>query len=210
MKQLALGLGLVALTIVPLANAQTRIRQSDFDVTDGKIDKAPGDRLSVTTKEMRATLKHVTPSQKVTLNFTYLGPTKEVAHLGSGEVRHQFGIKLKSQNQCNLVYVMWNFDTQKIAVSVKLNPGQSTHAECLDHGYINNIKPHVKAAPPPLKADEPHALFADLQGQELTVKADGILVWQGTLVPVVLNFKGPVGIRSDNAHVVFDFLLGGD
>lgn len=210
MKRFALGLSLLALAVTPLMSAQTRIRQSDFDVSDGKIDKASGDRLSVSSKEMRATLKHVTPSQKVTLNFTYLGPTKEVAHLGSGELRHQFGIKLKSLNQCNLVYVMWNFDTQKIAVSVKLNPGQSTHEECLDHGYINNIKPRVKAAPPPLQVDQPHTLFADLQGLELTVKADGILVWQGTLVPVVLNFQGPVGIRSDNAHVLFDFLLGGD
>jgi hypothetical protein len=210
MKRFALRLCLLALVMVLLTTAQTRIRQSDFDVSDGKIDKAPGDRLSVSTKEMRATLKHVTPSQKVTLHFSYLGPTKEVSHLGSGEVRHQFGIKLKSQNQCNLVYVMWNFDTQKIAVSVKLNPGQSTHAQCLDHGYINNIKPRVKAAPPPLQVDQPHTLFADLQGQGLTVKADGILVWQGTLVPVVLNFKGPIGIRSDNAHVLFDFLLGGD
>ena len=45
--------------------------------------------------------------------------------------------------------------------------------------------------------------------QELTVKADGRIVWQGMLVPVVLEFQGPVGLRSDNAHVVSDFLVGG-
>lgn len=209
MKRLALGLGLAALTIVPLASAQTGVRQSDFEVSDGKIDKAAGGRLSVNSKEMRATLKHASPLQKVTLNFTYLGPTKETSHLGSGEVRHQFGIKLKSLNQCNLVYVMWNFDTQKIAVSVKLNPGQRTHQECLDHGY-NNIKPRVSAAPPALKVDQPHTFSADLQGLDLTVTVDGARVWQGTLLPVVMNFKGPVGLRSDNAHVVFDFLASGD
>jgi hypothetical protein len=205
MKRLALELGLVALAIVPLAGAQTSARQSDFEVSDGRIDKAAGGRLSVSSKEMRATLKHASPSQKVTLNFIYLGPTREIAHLGSGEVRHQFGIKLKAQDTCNLIYVMWNFDTQKIAVSVKLNPGQRTHEQCLDHGY-NNIKPRVSAAPPSLKADQPHTLSADLQGLDLAVKADGELVWQGTLLPVVLNFKGPVGLRSDNAHVVFDFI----
>jgi hypothetical protein len=36
-----------------------------------------------------------------------------------------------------------------------------------------------------------------------------VLVWDGTLVPVVLRFNGPLGLRSDNAHVVFDFLAGG-
>jgi len=210
MNRFALGVGLLAFVTLPLANAQTVARPGDFDVTDGKIDKAAGDRLSVSSKEMRAVLKHASPTQKVTINFTYLGPTKDVSHLGNGEVRHQFGIKLKAQDTCNLVYVMWNFDTQKIAVSVKLNPGQRTHAECLDRGYINNIKPQVSAPPPALQVDQPHALSAELKEQELTVKADGVLVWQGTLVPVVLHFKGPVGIRSDNAHVVFDFLAGGD
>ena len=39
--------------------------------------------------------------------------------------------------------------------------------------------------------------------------ADGVIVWQGTLVPLVLKFEGPVGLRSDNAHVVLDFLVGG-
>ena len=104
---------------------------------------------------------------------------------------------------------MWNFDTQKIAVSVKLNPGQSTHEQCLDRGYISNIKPRVLAPPPLVHVDQPHTLAADLNGRELRVQADAVVVWEGTLVPVVLQFQGPVGLRSDNAHVVFDFLLGG-
>ncbi|HWZ96144.1 MAG TPA: hypothetical protein VN025_00105 [Candidatus Dormibacteraeota bacterium] len=208
MTRFILTLGLIALATFPSAKAQTKTQLGDFDVSDGKIEKAASDRLMVASKEMRATLKKISPSQKVTLKFTYLGPSSEVSHLGSGEVRHQFGIKLKAQDTCNLVYVMWNFDTQKIAVSVKLNPGQRTHQECLDHGYINNIKPRIAAPPPALHVDEPHTLYAELEGTELTVKADDKIVWQGTLVPVVLQFKGPVGIRSDNAHVVFDFLAG--
>src|SRR5260370_36107324 len=98
---------------------------------------------------------------------------------------------------------MWNFGTQKIAVSVKLNPGQRTHEECLDHGYINDIKPRVKAAPPALRVDEPHSVSAELEDLELIVNADDAVVWRGTLPPVVAKFTGPVGIRSDNAHVVF-------
>jgi hypothetical protein len=208
MARIILGLCLVALTVSSRAQAQTGTKLSDFDVSDGKIEKAAGDRLIVGSKEMRATLKRISPSQKVTIKFTYLGPSNEVSHLGNGEVRHQFGIKLKAQDICNLVYVMWNFDTQKIAVSVKLNPGKRTHEECLDRGYINNIKPRVAALPPALHADEPHTLYAELEGQELTVKADDRVVWQGTLVPVVVQFNGPLGIRSDNAHVEFDFLVG--
>jgi hypothetical protein len=209
MKRFIQRLGLVVLVTLPAAKAQTMTQPSDFDVPDGKIDKAAGDRLIVGSKEMRATLKKTSPSQKATVNFTYLGPTNEVSHLGNGEVRHQFGIKLKAQDICNLVYVMWNFDTQKIAVSVKLNPGQRTHQDCLDRGYINGIKPRVLVPPPVVHVDQPHTLSAKLEGLELTVKADGVIVWQGTLVPVVLEFKGPIGLRSDNAHVVFDFLVGG-
>lgn len=113
-----------------------------------------------------------------------MGPLSEVSHLGNDEVRHQFGIKLKAQDICNLVYVMWNFDTQKIAASVKLNPGQQTHEECLDRGYINNLKPRLAAAPRAVRVDQPHTLSADLKRQELTAKADGRVVRQGALVPV--------------------------
>jgi len=190
--------------LVPASEAQ--LQQQDFHVTDGKIEKAAGNRLMVSTKEMRATVKFST-QQNVTVKFTYLGPTREVARLGSGEIRSQFGIKLRSQNQCNLVYVMWHFaPDQKIAVSIKRNPGQSTHEECLDHGYINNIKPSVSAAVPPVHPDQPHVLSASMSGSNLTVSADNRAVWKGDLGHVALEVDGPVGVRSDNAHVVFDFI----
>ena len=185
--------------------AQAQLQPEDFDVPDGKILKAAGNRLMVSTKEMRATLKFST-QQNVTVKFTYLGPTGEVSRLGSGEVRSQFGIKLRAQDTCNIVYIMWHFaPDQKIAVSVKRNPGKRTHEECLDYGYINNIKPRVSATPPPIHPDQPHSLSAFMHGSNLTVVADERIVWQGDLGPVALEFNGPVGLRSDNAHVVFDF-----
>jgi hypothetical protein len=200
---LLLGLGLLAF-ILPASAAQTR--PGDFDVPDGKIENAAGGRLMVSTKEMRATLKRST-GQNVTVRFSYLGPTKEVSRLGNGLVRSQFGIKLRGQDTCNIVYVMWHFaPDQKIAVSVKRNPGQSTHEECLDNGYINDIKPRVSALAPSVHPDESHTLTASMTGSNLTVTADGKLVWEGDLGPVALEFDGPVGLRSDNAHVVFDFL----
>ena len=189
-----------------LPTARAQLRPRDFDVPDGKLEKAAGDHLMVSTKEMRATLKSRT-QQNVTVKFTYLGPTREIAHLGSGEVRSQFGIKLRAQDTCNIVYVMWHFEPdQRIAVSVKRNPGMRTHAECLDHGYISNFKPRVSVLPRPVHPDEPHTLSASMQGSNLTVKAEDSVVWEGDLGPVALEFDGPVGLRSDNARVVFDFL----
>src|SRR5271167_4016291 len=162
MSRLILRICVVVLVTVPSTKAQSKAQLSDFDVSDGKIEVAAGNRLMVGSKEMRATLKETGRAQKVTVHFTYLGPTSEVSLLGNGEVRHQFGLKLKAQDICNLVYVMWNFDTQKMAVSVKLNPGQRSHEECLDRGYINNIKPRVLLPPPAVHVDQPHTLSADL------------------------------------------------
>ena len=197
----------VCLVLLAVSTTKAQLQPNDFDVPDGKIEKAAGDRLTVSTKEMRATLKFPT-QQYVTLKFTFLGPTKEVSRLGNGEVRSQFGIKLRAQDTCNIVYIMWHFSPdQKIAVSVKRNPGKRTHEDCLDHGYINNIEPSFSALPPPVHADEPHTFSARMSGSNLTVKADNSVVWEGDLGPVALEFDGPVGLRSDNAHVVFDFLV---
>jgi hypothetical protein len=202
--RLILGLCMIVL-VVPIAKAQ--LQPQDFDVPDGRIEKAAGGRLMVSSKEMRATLKFAT-QQDVTVNFTYLGPTHEVSHLGNGEVRSQFGIKLRAQDTCNIVYVMWHFSPdQKIAVSVKRNPGRRTHEDCLDNGYINNIKPRASALPQPVRPDQPHTLKASMRGSDLTVKADNKVAWEGNLGLVALEFDGPVGLRSDNAHVVFDFLV---
>jgi len=91
---------------------------------------------------------------------------------------------------------MWHF-----------SPNQRTHEDCLDNDYINNIKPRVSALPQPVSPDQPHTLSASMSGSNLTVKVDNSVAWEGDLGPVALEFDGPVGLRSDNAHVVFDFLV---
>jgi len=190
-----------------ISAAQAPVPLEDFNVTNGKIEKAAGNRLTVSTKEMRAVLKDRTP-QNVTMKFIYLGPTSEVSRLGSGAIRSQFGIKLRELDQCNLVYVMWRFTPdQKIVVSIKRNPGQSTHEQCLDHGYIN-IKSRVKAPVPLVETGQSHTLNASMNGTNLDVKVDGRTVWHGDLGPEALQLDGPVGLRSDNAHVVFDYYVG--
>ena len=195
----------ITVSAVPTGKAQ--VRPGDFDVTDGKIELAPGKRLKVSTKQMRAALKFTT-EQSATVKFTYLGPTKEVAHAGSRKLSSQFGIKLRARDDCNAVYVMWHFTPdQKIAVSVKRNPGKRTHAECLDHGYISNIKPRIADLPAPVGVNQPHVLTASMSGSDLTVTADNKLVWWGDLGPATLAFSGPVGLSSDNARVLFDLLV---
>ncbi|HKD50542.1 MAG TPA: hypothetical protein VKB90_07085 [Candidatus Acidoferrum sp.] len=195
------------LIVVAAPSFKAQVRPGDFDVSDGNIQTAKGHRLSVSSKEMRATLKFTT-EQTATVKFTYLGPTKEVAHLGSGEIRSQFGIKLRAQDDCNVIYVMWHFaPDQKIAVSIKRNPGKRTHAECLDRGYVNNLKPRLSDAPPAVEPNQPHVLTATVSGSDLSVTADNKLVWWGDLGPVALTLRGPVGLRSDNARLLFDLLI---
>jgi len=101
---------------------------------------------------------------------------------------------------------MWHIEpTSLVAVSVKRNPGQTKHAECLDRGYIN-LPPSPGAARPPVaRAGQSHLLRAVLEGKKLHVTADGASVWDGTLPDQAFEFDGPVGIRSDNG--VFDFEL---
>lgn len=187
--------------------ATAQVRAGDFDVSDGKIQAAAKHRLLVSTKEMRATLKFTT-EQTATVKFTYLGPTKEVSRFARGEVRSQLGIKLRAQNDCNAIYVIWHFAPDpRIAVSVQRNPGKRTRAECLDRGFINNLKPRLSDSPPPVEPNQPHVLTATMSDSDLTVTADNKMVWWGNLGPAALALRGPVGLRSDNARLLFDFLV---
>lgn len=197
---------LALISLAAAAPAKAQVRPGDFDVSDGNIQSAKGHRLSVSTKEMRATLKFTT-EQTATVKFTYLGPTREVSRMGKGEVS-QFGLKLRAQDDCNVIYVMWHFGPdQKITVSIKRNPGKRTHAQCLDRGYINNFKPRLSDAPPAVEPSQPHVLTATMNGSDLSVTADNKLVWWGDLGPVALTLRGPVGLRSDNARLLFDLLV---
>jgi hypothetical protein len=114
-------------------------------VTEGTIAELPGHRLSVSVPKIRAYLDAITP-QAVEVHFKYLGSTGNEARLGSGELRRQFGLKLRAQDACNLVYARWRIEPEsKLVVSVKTNPLQQTSAECGKRGY-RNIKPRVSKA----------------------------------------------------------------
>src|SRR5205807_9405321 len=112
-------------------------RREMLCVTEGTIEEGASQRLSVSVPKMRAYVNRRT-SQAVKAHFTYLGGTDNEAKLGSGELRRQFGFKLRAQDPCNLVYAMWRIEPEsQLVVSVKTNPGRHTSAECTNHGYKN-------------------------------------------------------------------------
>ena len=191
----------------PGANKLAPVSRADLCVTEGAIEQGPGQRLSVAVPKMRAYL-NATTAQSVEADFTYLGSTGNEARLGSGELRRQFGLKLRAQDACNLVYAMWRIEPEsKLVVSVKSNPGQHTSAECGNRGY-RNIKPARSRPVPVLRPGESHSLRAEMNGAEMKVLADNTVVWEGSAGAEGLSFEGPVGMRSDNARLQIEFRAG--
>jgi hypothetical protein len=191
----------------PPATKLRSVSRANLCVTEGTIEELPGDRLSVSVPKMRAYLNAST-LQIVEAHFTYLGSTGHEARLGSGELRRQFGLKLRAQDACNLVYAMWRIEPETmLVVSVKSNPGQHSSAECGNRGY-RNIKPRRATPVPSLRPGETHTLRAEMRGAELTVFVDGVPAWQGSAGSEILALTGPVGIRSDNARLEMELRAG--
>jgi hypothetical protein len=189
----------------PSPSKLVAVSRADLCITEGSIEELPGGHLSVAVPKMRAYLNASTP-QEVEVHFTYLGSTGNEARLGSGELRRQFGLKLRAQDACNLVYAMWRIEPEsKLVVSAKSNPGQRTSAECGNRGY-RNIKPQHSKPVPLLREGETHDLRAEMNGDEVKVFADNTLVWEGSVGPDTLSLNGPVGMRSDNARLELQFL----
>src|SRR5215470_3304543 len=114
-----------------------RVTREQLCVTTGDVTAAEDGLLRVDVPEMRAVVASG-PARTVEARLRYLGPTADVKRLASGELRRQFGFKLRAANTCNVVYVMWHIEPDsRLAVSVKRNPGMTTHAQCDAHGYRN-------------------------------------------------------------------------
>jgi hypothetical protein len=213
---MALGPGLTAcrsgreLPPTALREKGPPVKVAELEVTSGSIVPLSSDRFAVRGAELRA--QTTDPGAKAAeLSFLYLGPTSQTVPLASGELRRQIGLKLRAQNTCNVLYVMWHIEpTSAIAVSVKSNPGQSTHAECHDHGYTTHAECHdhgyTKLAPAvtapvrPVRVGEQRLLSAAIEGDTLRVHVDGGLVWEGRLPDAARALEGPAGIRTDNGE----------
>jgi hypothetical protein len=189
------------------AEALRPVNLRDICVTNGEIRTGPDGRLQINSPSSRAVLRFRSqPAAEI--RFTYLGSSAQSKPLASGEFRRQIGIKLRAENTCNLVYAMWHIEPDsRVAVSIKRNPGMSTHEQCRAGGYIN-LKQTGAAEPPKIAVGQTHVLHAEMRGAALVVLADGVEAWRGDLGPVVASFDGPVGLRTDNARFAFDYLVG--
>ena len=135
------------------------------------------------------------------LTFTFSGDADRGRALANGELRRQMGLKLRAQDSCNVVYVMWRLDPKpKLEISVKANPGKRTHEECGADGYTK-IKPARSHPLPPLEVGSTHTLRAEIVGDELFAWVDNALVWSGTLPAEARSISGPAGMRSDNVKL---------
>ena len=104
-----------------------------------------------------------------------------------------------------MLYVMWRVEPEsKLVVSLKRNPTQHTSAECHNHGY-SDIKPRKSSPVPLLKSGETHTLRGEMKNAELRVYADDREVWEGDVGTDAASLEGPVGIRSDNVRLEFDY-----
>lgn len=138
------------------------------------------------------------------LTFTYRGETFETRELAGGQARRQIGLKLRAQDSCNVVYVMWRLDPKpKVDVSVKLNPLMKTHEECGANGYTK-VKPLKKTFVPAFEYGKTHTLRAEIVGDSLYAWIDDKLLYQGTLPQTARVLHGPAGVRSDN--IKFDLV----
>jgi hypothetical protein len=173
------------------------VHPSELQVTSGQISAGAARRFRVRSPSFRAEWG-VVPRAVAEIDFTYRGPTEADAPLASGELRRQIGLKLRAQNSCNVVYVMWHIEpSQGIVVSVKSNPGQRRHADCGAGGY-SFLEPSRAEPVSAIVVGQPHVLKAAIRGGELQVVTDGVTSWQGRLPEAVFTFDGPVGVRSDN------------
>lgn len=127
--------------------------------------------------------------------FTYRGPTAKVVALASGQRRRQLGLKLRAEDGCNLIYVMWRLEpVRELVVSIKRNPGKHDHRGCGAGGYTD-----VAAVPAPVLAAGDHrVLAATIVDDTLAVTIDGVEQWRGALPASARDLRGPAGVRSDN------------
>jgi hypothetical protein len=178
---------------------------SEIHVEAGAIVPLSTDRFEVRDPGLRAIVPG-SSGERARVSFEYHGATRQLAPLASGEPRRQIGLKLRAQDTCNIVYVMWHIaPTQGIFVQVKANPGQKTHIECKDHGY-RTVSPELRREVRPIRAGEPRALEASIENGRLRVLVDDVLVWEGKLPEDQIRYNGPAGVRTDNAELTVSLL----
>ncbi len=184
------------------------IAPSSLCITSGEL---AGARVEVPT------FRAVAPGHggdAASLSFVVRGQSETTRPLASGYERRQLGLKLRANDGCNLVYVMWRLDPKpKLEVSIKRNAGARSNRECGARGYTR-IKPTQRGALPMLEYGTRYELRAEIDGDSLIAWVDDRVMWRGKLPAEARKLAGPAGLRSDNlmfelAAVAVDARSGG-
>jgi hypothetical protein len=203
--------GVVAAAMMPACSVATRsepppavqdapLTLAQLEVTEGSLQQGAHGELHVGAPKVRA-VAAVDAGDAAELRFVYRGPSAVQVPLDNGEDRHQVGLKLRAEDGCNVVYVMWQIKpVAKLTVSLKSNPGAHTYEQCGANGY-KSIAPQWSAEAPVLRPGEAHALAASIEDGTLYVRIDGKVVWQGEAGPQALALHGPLGMRTDNVEL---------
>ena len=181
------------------------VQVGDLCVTEGTLETSSNGRLSVNVSKI-ALLRESRDVRHGGAAIHLSGPTAATSALGSGAVRTQFGLKLRAQDACNLVYVMWRVQpVSELVVSLKSNPGRARVRNARTTAIkTSSRKPAGRF--PSLAPGNSHKLRGEIQEQELRAYVDDKLVWRGLLNSTAVNLRGPVGMRTDNAHLEFNLV----
>ena len=185
---------------------------ADLDVTTGEVTQTNSGFLSLNAPATRAQL-HIGLHRQAFVRFRYRGQSTETSQNASGEIVEQIGLKLRTLNTCNLLYVMWRITPPEgIVVKVKRNSGQSQHKECEANGYIS-ILPSLETPLAITATDQrAHRLRATMEEHEaavgVSVWVDEVLVWTGDIPHSLLfGIDGPAGFRTDNGSFIFKMFV---
>lgn len=198
---------LLTLGLVSAAQPRERgIKPGDICVTNGALMKDSNGKFIVDTPSSRAVVTGANDSAAA-ITFEYLGPASGETRLASGVVRRQLGIKLRAEDSCNVIYIMWGIEPQPgLIISMKVNEGKSTHSECGVKGY-KLVPPTLDKPIAPIRVGEPRAMAANLDDMgKLTVRVDGEVAWEGQTFPAANTMYGYSGIRTDNVRMRFEWL----
>jgi len=184
------------------ASRPARVPRARIVTTQGAVTELPSGKLAIRDPKVRFVAPGTADAASIV--FTYEGPPPELRPLESGAVREQLGLKLRAQDGCNVLYVMWRLRPESaVVVSTKTNPGMTRSEQCGARGY-ENLRPSRRASPPAVTVGSTHALDAALRRERLTVRIDGAIVWEGDLPPAALASQGPTGVRTDNVMVTLE------
>lgn len=190
----------------------TDTSKSDVKVTLGSVSQTRSGFLTVVGPKERGHRK-TGAHQDATLQFRYRGPSKRTSKLASGGFVRQIGLKMRTQDTCNLLYVMWRIEpAEEIVVTIKSNPGKSTHGGCGANGYQDVARIPLTDLGITAKSHAAHRLRARVDESNgaftCTVDVDDRTIWTGPLdAQVIAPINGPVGFRSDNGSFIFKLFV---